>query len=367
MKLKDWPNNRIFVTHIISEKYIAKYRLATAGCNFSFNLLSGNCFSKVFSILPTNVGCTIDAECFNDNRYELVYETSLRLRGKLGIAIASFIEQSRIFLRIPKNASLWLYNVTDLNIYLIFLLRLFKRSVQINVIVLDFTPNKRNISLANFYLHLINKMHGLITLSDSNLFTVNNKILLPGVVPSNAGNEPIITQINNRFLLSGVLSEHIAMTSMVVEAFSQLPQCELHITGFLQDDEVIKQYAGHYPNIVYHGRVKFEDYLDILHSCTYQLSTRDVTFPENQCNFPSKIIEALLHNRAIVSTIPYRQISDINYFVVGSQIDVFRDSIADIVSLPNLELMGYVNQGKKVESLFNTSVWDRAMSQIEGR
>ena len=130
---------------------------------------------------------------------------------------------------------------------------------------------------------------------------------------------------------------------------------------------MIKQYAEHYSNIFYHGRVAFEEYLEILHSCTFQLSTRDATYPENQCNFPSKIIEALLHNRAIVSTISYRQISDVYYFVVGSQINEFRDRIAEIVSLSNAELMSYVNQGKKVESLFNTSIWDRAMSQIEDR
>ena len=54
---------------------------------------------------------------------------------------------------------------------------------------------------------------------------------------------------------------------------------------------------------------------------------------------------------------------------VSSNTTVLNDQLVndEIVSLSNAELMSYVNQGKKVESLFNTSIWDRAMSQIEDR
>lgn len=353
---------RVFVTHILSEKYIAEYQLATAGCNFSFNLMSGGAFSNVYSILPTNIGGVINPDCFNDSRFKLVYCSFFRRFGRLGIGLASLFEQLFIFYRIQASSSVWLYNVTDLNIFLIWLLRIFKRNVMINVIVLDFTPKQK---MCNLYLRMINHSHGLITLSDSPLFRIDNCKLLPGVVPINAGNEPTVTLINKRFLLSGVLSEHIAQTRMVLKAFSQLPQCELHITGFCDDNKVIIEYASLYPNIIYHGRVSFEDYLQIMHSCTYQLSTRDKQIPENECNFPSKIIEALLHNRAVISTIAYRQIENINYFVVDSNLNTFIKQILNIVNTKNDVLMSYVNQGKKVSRLFSTGVWETTMKEIE--
>lgn len=46
---------RIFVTHIVPSDKILKCHLSVAACNFSFNLIEGNVFDKVFSILPTFV------------------------------------------------------------------------------------------------------------------------------------------------------------------------------------------------------------------------------------------------------------------------------------------------------------------------
>lgn len=51
---------RIFVTHILPSDKILKYNLSVAACNFSFNLIEGNIFDKVFSILPTFVSGKIE-------------------------------------------------------------------------------------------------------------------------------------------------------------------------------------------------------------------------------------------------------------------------------------------------------------------
>lgn len=359
-------NNRIFITHVLPPLLIEKYRLSTAACNFSFNLISGGVFDKVYSILGTFVGGRIDDEAFRDERFSLSYHSRFRSLGRLGRVVAAITEQCQIFAKIPRGASVWLYNVTTVNAMLYLLLRVFKRSVQINVIVLDFTPVEKGFGLNQLFLKIINHCHGNIRLADSSLFTNRNSITLAGVVPALVGKEPHIEVINNRFLLSGVLQEQISQISMVLKAFANLPHCELHITGKTSNEELIRAYAKNYPNIIWHGNLSFQAYLDVMHSCTFQLSTRDPKSPENQCNFPSKVIETLLHNRIIVSTIEYPQIAHVKYFKVDSVVERFTTQIDNISRMPADTLMEYANQGRNVAEMFSTKVWNEAMSKIEG-
>ena len=165
--------------------------------------------------------------------------------------------------------------------------------------------------------------------------------------------------------MSGVLSEEIAMLSMVLDVFSKLPDCELHITGSKGNEELLKQYADRYVNIHWHGQLPFKDYLELLHSVTFQLSTRNPQMPENQCNFPSKIIEALHHNRIIISTIEYPQLDRVKYFTVNPEKEKFYGEIKDISNLPEEKLLRYANQRVVIENFFSKMVWLNAMVRIE--
>ena len=251
-----------------------------------------------------------------------------------------------------------------INGYLFLLLKLLKRSVKLNVIVLDFTPPTRWYQQNSFFLKLINRADSIISLSTSDLFTVRNVALLPGVVPANTMNYPVITQPKKEFLLSGVISNAIAMTPVVLRAFAAMPYATLHITGkIIEGEELILEYAQKYENIIYHGSLSFAAYLDLLHRVTFQLSTRNPEFPENQCNFPSKIIEALLHNRIIVSTIGYPQLEGINYIQIDA--NDLENRLNCICKMEKNQLLSYANESNKVKKMFSTDVWDNTMNKLE--
>lgn len=357
---------RILWTCVLPEQLIAKYGLSFAACNFSFNLISGRAFDRVYSIMPLYVGGKMQQEAFADNRFELIYD-KWREKGGIWQKFASLKEQFKIFLRIPKGASVWLYNLNTLNALLFLMLKLLKPSVQLNVIVLDFTPVNQGFGLNQIYLKLINWAHGRICLANSELFKKTNSIILPGVVPISTEMYPEIKMAKKTFLLSGVLSEEISMLSMVLDTFSKLPDCDLHVTGNKGNEKILQQYTNKYSNIHWHGQLPFKDYLELLHSVTFQLSTRDIRFPENQCNFPSKIIEALLHNRIIISTIYYPQLDGTKYFTVSPDKDAFLNDIKNITGLSNDTLLTYANQGKLVTKMFGVEVWNNAMEKIEGQ
>ena len=350
---------RIFVTHILPERLVAKYHLSFAACNFSRNLISGGGFDKVYSIMPLFVSGRMEA--FEDPDNELVYS---RLRHYSSLRkIVPLCENITLFHRISKNDSVWYYNCTVLNAFLIILLHVFKPSVKQNIILLDYTPCDKLID--RFFLWLSNHMHGMIKLADSPLFTVRKSVCLPGVVPDDGIDYPEVENVTKAFLISGALGDNISMLSMLLDAFSQMPELTLHITGKAPDVEKVKEYASKCKNIIYHGIVEYDEYLRILHAVPFLLSTRDPRYPENQCNFPSKVIEALLHNRMIISTIHYPQLDGIKYFEVDSDIAGFIKDIQTISKTADADLMQYANQSEIVREKFNVRVWNTWMKKIE--
>lgn len=358
---------RILWTCVLPEHLISKYGLSFAACNFSFNLMNGGLFDKVYSTMGVNVKGKIDDDAFNDSRFELIYDNSRKKSGVLG-KLSTFREQWTIYKKIPSEASVWFYNINILNAFLFILLKLFKRSVQLNVIVLDFTPVTKGFGQNSMYLKLINMAHGRICLANSSLFKQENSVTLPGVVPANDEELPFVEKPTFSFLLSGVLLPGISQLEMVLQTFAELPHCELHVTGTKGDEELLKMYSEKYENIHWHGQLPFKDYLELMHSITFQLSTRNPDMPENQCNFPSKIIEALLHNRAVLSTIHYPQLDGVNVVeCLDKGSEALKACIDKLEKLSTNSLLSYANQGGKMKQMFSTSVWNFRMNEIENR
>ena len=347
---------RIFITHTAPKNQVLKYNLSIAACNFSYNLIEGNIFDKVYSILPTFVKGEI--EPFDG----LVY--SRFRKNRFLFRLAPIVENLSLFCKIPRKASVWYYNCTTLNAFLIVLLKLFKPNVRQNLIILDYTPSRK--PLERFFLWLANRMDGTIRLANSPLFTCRNSVCLPGVVPLHVAEQPKITTITKTFLISGALGDNIAMLSMLLEAFSKMPEMQLHITGKVPDMASLNRYTQQCNNIIYHGLVEYDEYLRILYDTTFLLSTRNPAMPENQCNFPSKIIEALLHNRIVVSTIHYEQLEGIRYLEVAADLDKFRMDLSHITQMSQVELLVYANQADNVRKRFHVGVWKEWMQKIEG-
>lgn len=352
---------RIFIGHMAPIEAARDWKVSIAASNFSINLLTGGAFEQAYSILPPFVGGKQPKARLQAKLFHIEYSIFRRLPKGLSF-VAPLMEQLNLFLKVPRNAHVWFYNITSLNYYLIRCLRLFKPSVKIYVIVLDFTPGQKD---GERVLKTINEADGLISLSNYNGISKANFLCLPGVVPSTQSMAPIKLHTVPTFLLSGQLSENISLISKVVKAFANIPEATLYITGMNLPDG-IEDVIRPYENIHYLGLISMDEYFNLLHEkVTFQLSTRDTNSAENQCNFPSKVIEALLHNLAIVSTIDYPQINGINYFKIGSDVDSMTRDIKAIVRMPKSDILQYVNQGDLVREKFSTEVWREAIERIE--
>ena len=350
---------RYFIVHTTAKCFVEKYKSSISGGNFSYNLKNAGLFDITYSILPSNIYDY--TEKLDIDGINIVY-SNIRSKSKVSRILGCLVEQCKLFRIIKSNSSVWLYNICILNALLFLLLKLFKPTVKINVIVADFTPNE---GINSLFLRLINKADGLITLSNSNLFHLNNHFILPGIVPIDESYHIVNSPIKRNFLLSGALNERIASTSMVMKAFQKLTNLELNITGRGIDADLITEFSNLSDNIKYHGVLSYEEFKTMLDDNVFVLSTRDPHYPENQCNFPSKVLEALLHNRIIISTIHYPQLEGLLYFEVPSDYDGFINAINEIAQLSDDKLLQYANQSEKVKKLFSPSAWQHCIKLIE--
>ena len=357
---------RILISHILPKEKALKYNQSIAAHLFCYNLINGNLFDRVYSILPSIHIDRTDLQ-YSDTRIQVMY-SNLR-NSRLGLKVAFFIEDIELMFKIPPKSTIWFYNLNILSVLLFWFLKLFRPSVSLNIILLDYTPGAKGIKFLKEKLlsFSINKADGMIQLAINKLFKVKNSMCLPGVVPNDAIFYPKVKRIVPEFLISGVLTDNIAMLTMLLEAFSSMPQVTLHITGRAPDSEIISDYTKKYKNIIYHGLVDYGEYLNILHSIPFLLSTRDPRYPENRCNFPSKIIEALLHNRIIVSTLHYPQLNGIKYYEVPADLSGFKAKLLEIVNIPYDIQITYANQAEDVRRRFNTKVWNESMTKIENK
>lgn len=352
---------RIYLGHFCKPDKEKELGISVAASNFSNTLVQGDIFDRAYSILPPFVKGKRNPKDLASDNSTMLYSFWRRLPSPL-CKLAPAFEQIILFFKIPRGASLWLYNVTLLNWILIKLLGSFKPSVSIYPIVLDYTPGQPG---NDKFLGFINSTPGRISLTNYAELSKLNFCCLPGITPS-TNNIPLTDGSKRTFLLSGILNEQISSISTVIEAFAEIPEAKLNITGNLSHNPALIKRISEIPNVSYLGMLSKEDYMELLDSSTaFILSTRNPSYPENKCNFPSKIIEGLFHNKGVVSTISYLQIEGIDYITTGSSVNDIKKTIKKIVSMSDTQISAYINQGKKISEMFSIKVWKNVIEEIE--
>lgn len=351
---------RVFITHVVPKKLIEKLNVSMAANYFSYNLIDGNCFDEVFSLVPTNINNKIENASSSVNYLQSRFLSNNGIFKLLNI----LIDNLKLFNKISKNSNVWFYNLTRQTILVFLLLKFFKVNTKVFVILLDFTPSSSKYTLQSFIFKHINKANGVISLTNNTKLLQKNTIILPGLVPKEDGVKNQKT-IKNIFLLSGILSKN-RCPELILEVFSRFPEYELIITGRIEDENLVEKYINNYKNIKYLGLLKYDEYLKVLDNATYSINSRDPSYEENNFNFPSKTIEHLKHNKVIISTMEYSELEGIHYFYVKPTIDDFMLFLNKLKSI-NKELLmeKYINQSDKVYELFGVSRWKESFKKLE--
>ncbi|MBO1003220.1 glycosyltransferase family 4 protein [Pseudogracilibacillus auburnensis] len=78
------------------------------------------------------------------------------------------------------------------------------------------------------------------------------------------------------------------------------PQVTLKIAGFGRSEELVKEVAANYNNILYYGRVSYEDALKLYSECDVMFAMYDPTVPNHKYSAPNKVYEAMLLGLPII-------------------------------------------------------------------
>lgn len=106
-----------------------------------------------------------------------------------------------------------------------------------------------------------------------------------------------------RFMYAGTLKKANGV-DLLLNAFLEYndPESELWITGSGPLKHIIETYSTRDKRIIYFDKLEYPDYLEKLEETTVLINPRNMGFPENTYNFPSKIIEYLATGKTIIST-----------------------------------------------------------------
>lgn len=105
------------------------------------------------------------------------------------------------------------------------------------------------------------------------------------------------------FMYSGLLN-HVTGVNMLLEAMRRVERQDirLFISGKGELEEAVTAAAEGDDRICYLGHLPYEEYIQKLQEADVLVNPRDMSLPENQNNFPSKVMDYLAAGKVIIST-----------------------------------------------------------------
>lgn len=348
---------RILICNIVPNHLVVKLRASQAPNNFCINLIENNAFDRVISLVPPSY---FDEDIFDENCIK--YLGGKSSNGILLKKLRTVWNSVKAAWMVRGADSVWFYNICLANIITYILLRFVFRS-HVYAILLDYTPEE-NKFLPNHYIPwLYSKACGMISLSERTKIRHSNFICKAGIIPSNRIKTVETYEQSKRlsFLFSGSLDNYTGFP-LALEAFKQLPDYELYISGIGEVDE---QELKQYPNIHYLGYMSYDDYLHFYEKVDVCLSLRNPDFEENMNNFPSKILEYFSYGKIVLSTLEYPELLDFEYSLCKYDIEDLKRAIIHLQSASIETLNALCNNRNALITNFSEESWKSAFSKLE--
>lgn len=349
--------NRVLICNIVPNNLVHLINAPQAANNFCFNLIESQCIDYGISIVPSSY---FDDRIKNEkNMFFYHGKPSNKYWGFLQIIYFNII----CAIKVRNVKHIWFYNIVNANFLCYLILKYIYRR-KLCIILLDHTPSKSFYKLQAYTPYLFKKASGLISLSSRTTISNYNIKYIAGIIPSYKISDKIYsTNKKKKFLFSGNLGAHGGF-HMALEAFKHLPSVELYVTGL---GNFNLETANELPNIRFLGYLSYTDYLKIYDEVDICLSFRDPALPENENNFPSKMLEYFSYNKAVISTINYPELVNFNYFICEYNQQSIVDLIIKVANLSDAELLPYLDNSKHMINAFSEKRWIKDIVEIEQR
>lgn len=253
--------------------------------------------------------------------YSIVYDDCLscnlgKVKGQLievysiRTLFAAVVKSLRLEKRRIRNSDYVLYNLDWFNLIILVGLKLF-RAKKVILIIADWSETGIKRACQRGVVNYLEPyVVALRALSD-----VSVQRVLPGV-----WSEMPFVDFNIKSKRSILLSGSIGLTTglyriiQLFESRSELKPIELNICGVFykmteKDERMILARMERLDNVKFHGDLGNSEYQSLLNKCSIGLSLRDVHDKQHETNFPSKILEYLLHGMHVISSLCYESLN----------------------------------------------------------
>lgn len=358
---------QIFITQVVPKSEVSRLNLSQAANNFCFRIAE-TCDCRHISIVPISVKEMLNSSVEDGCRYFQVRKFTHKGAAKW---INAIIENIIVFNYIRKcsESSVWLYNIIVPNVLLFYLLKYFTKK-HLFVLLADYNPKRYPWIVRKLIISSLRQCDGMISLSGRCKIKGQQILNIPGIFPQKEMHRfSGRFHGNHKFLLSGTINKNTGL-NLALDAFKNVKAAELYISGSAGSNELalIKQYEMQCHNIHYLGLLPtYSDYLDLLDEVDFVLSLRNPNEEVNLYNFPSKIIEALAHNRPIISTIEYVELTGLNYFTCDYSVSALSELIQNLLNMDENKMKMYLDNYKQLSKRFSESAWKEGFKRMNDR
>jgi len=301
----------LFLGNFLPREYENRFlTLSAAGNQYQNNLIKAlrkdnEVFSITYSGLP-------EVRLSEDEREELRRAGIVTCLPKVD-GYYNFFNYRAAIRKAAQNADCIItYNI----IYLWFGLRRLIRNDKCKLILIlaDYTPPKEEHGWRKVYSWIMgrqfSKFDKVVLLSENSKSYIedeNKCEIINGCIDWSMFEKMRMPEQNEECIIAytGFISK-VTGIELLIKAFERMRnrKCKLIISGQIDDQEkdFLERACRNNPNIDYWGYVDKKSYIALLQKSDILVNPRDMSFRQNQYNFPSKILEYLASGRIIVST-----------------------------------------------------------------
>lgn len=305
-------SNILFCGSYVPEIFISKLKHSSqAGNSFQGELI--NELKKFNNVeIISYLGFPIDQEYLEPLSKQLTQDNITHVIKDASVSrVHAIVEYYKKLKKMLKGKELiLLYNYNYLN----FLMSYFAKRLGVKTVLIvadhsevqDYKNPIRKI-LARKEEKDFNKFDGLIFLSEklSTHYTKSCSMIVEGGTHFEWFREFSARkkQDSLKILYSGLLND-VTGIDILLEAIQLIPNSEIEFwfTGRGELSENIVAMQKKDPRIKYFGFVSRTEYFRLLNEANIVINPRNMLMPQNQNNFPSKILEYLATGRIIIST-----------------------------------------------------------------
>lgn len=354
--------SRTLICQMIPDKITHKHDISQALTNFNITLIKTECFDQIISLVPVNIYCSVLTETVDDSVHYI--QLKRRKNNKISKLLNNLKENIQIVSLVKSSSKIWFSNVNAQTLISCIILKYIYRKKIYNILT-DYTPTTNKLSIQYLLKNLIDNLSGIISLSSRTDLCHSNMSYIAGIIPTERIEINTFSNLNrNTFLFSGAL-EKITGIDLALNVFSKLPHLKLIISGRGNEVESVIKYAEKYPNIEYLGFLEYQSYLKTLNNISFCLSLRNPNYPENNNNFPSKILEYFASNKIVISTVEYPELDNFQYFFCNFNEEKLTILLNEVIKIEDEKLFEFTNNINALASEFSISVWQDKIQKLE--